>query len=182
MRYYYGAALSYHGNSIFYLLRQWSQGARRNDFYEMAIHHLVTIALICSSHMLNWTRIGAVVLFIHDVSDICTYQIKAVVDMDSVVLTAVGFLACVGGWFYLRLFVLPMVVIRGILVHVPDEVADALGWGVEAFALLLSALVCLHLYWMYMVLGMGKNAIMGKGGVHNQDHYQLSMEGKHKAK
>lgn len=87
----------------------------RNDFYEMAIHHLVTIALICTSHGLNWTRIGCLVLFVHDVSDIGTYVIKAVVDMDCLPLTAVGYISCLGSWFYLRLWVLPFVLIRDIL-------------------------------------------------------------------
>lgn len=179
MRCYYGAALSYHGHSIFFLLRQWYQGARRNDFYEMSVHHLVTITLITGSHMLNFTRIGSLVLFIHDVSDIFTYQIKAFVDMDILLLTAWGFLSCVCGWFYFRLWLLPNLLIRDILNNPVEEI----GWGNQGFTLLLSALVCLHAYWMSLVLEMGRNAIMGtKGGVHQQDHYQLSMEEKNKSK
>ena len=86
MRYYYGSALAYHGHSIFYLLRDLVKGERRNDFYEMSIHHVVTTCLICASHLLGFNRIGAVVLFIHDISDICTYQIKSIVDMDRYVV------------------------------------------------------------------------------------------------
>jgi hypothetical protein len=35
--------------------------------------------------------------------------------------------------------------------------------GAYAFSAMLGALVCLHSYWMVLVLKMGKTAAMGKG-------------------
>eukprot|EP01117_Protostelium_nocturnum_P009698 TRINITY_DN3466_c0_g2_i1.p1 TRINITY_DN3466_c0_g2~~TRINITY_DN3466_c0_g2_i1.p1 ORF type:complete len:380 (-),score=108.39 TRINITY_DN3466_c0_g2_i1:34-1173(-) len=44
--------------------------AARKDFLELIIHHIVTILLIVSSYMTNWTRIGNAVFLTMDISDI----------------------------------------------------------------------------------------------------------------
>ncbi|KAG5497640.1 hypothetical protein JKF63_03905 [Porcisia hertigi] len=43
---------------------------RRSDFLQYLLHHIITILLIVCSHLGMEHRIGAYVLFIHDVSDI----------------------------------------------------------------------------------------------------------------
>jgi len=43
---------------------------KRKDFYQMLVHHLVTIGLISYSIKVNFTRAGAMILLIHDVCDV----------------------------------------------------------------------------------------------------------------
>ncbi|CAG0883908.1 unnamed protein product [Cyprideis torosa] len=44
--------------------------SRKKDFWQTAIHHLTTLLLLYFSWMLNWMRVGAVILLLHDISDI----------------------------------------------------------------------------------------------------------------
>ena len=75
----------------------------------------------------------------------------------SVPLTAASFVLCVGGWFYTRLWVLPNDVIRAVFNSSVGTVymRTELGWGAQAFGVLLSALVFLHIFWMYLVREKG---------------------------
>jgi hypothetical protein len=43
---------------------------RRKDFWEMFLHHVTTIALMAFSWTCNFTRVGTLVLVIHDCADI----------------------------------------------------------------------------------------------------------------
>lgn len=43
---------------------------KRKDFWQMFLHHIATIVLICLSWVVNLTRIGSLVLVVHDCPDI----------------------------------------------------------------------------------------------------------------
>lgn len=43
---------------------------RRKDWLESLIHHIATVILLLYSYWVNFTRVGVMVLMIHDVSDI----------------------------------------------------------------------------------------------------------------
>lgn len=56
----------------FYWSLSFSQffDVKRKDFWQMFIHHIATIVLMCFSWVGNLTRIGSLVLLIHDSADI----------------------------------------------------------------------------------------------------------------
>jgi len=56
----------------FYWALSFSQffDVRRKDFWQMFIHHIATISLMCFSWVGNLTRIGSLVLLVHDCADI----------------------------------------------------------------------------------------------------------------
>lgn len=56
----------------FYWSLSFSQffDVKRKDFWQMFIHHIATIALMCFSWVGNLTRIGSLVLLVHDCADI----------------------------------------------------------------------------------------------------------------
>ena len=49
---------------------------RHKDYVMMYVHHVVTIALVWGSYSYNYVRIGTVVLYLHDLSDIMVDLLK----------------------------------------------------------------------------------------------------------
>ena len=63
---YYMAELSFYFSLACTLLID----NKRKDFNEQIIHHVATLALLGLSYVCNFTRIGALVMWCHDISDI----------------------------------------------------------------------------------------------------------------
>jgi len=58
-------------SSLFYgLPRVTKSDARRGDFLEMMIHHVTTDLLLVLSYRHHFVRVGMVILYIHDLSDV----------------------------------------------------------------------------------------------------------------
>ena len=64
---YYIASISFYMSEVFATM---FKTIRRKDDMQMAIHHVVTLALLIFSWWINHCRIGSIVLVIHDFSDI----------------------------------------------------------------------------------------------------------------
>ena len=93
---------------------------RRKDFYELLIHHSVTILLIVMSYCAAQHRIGLNVLIIHDFSDILLYGTKVAHYLDKyskrwpgvfLWITNVGFLVFAVAFAYSRNYIFPVFVI-----------------------------------------------------------------------
>lgn len=52
------------------LLSTFIFDVRRSDFWQMMLHHAVTILLLSMSWTINFVRVGSLLLFIHDLADI----------------------------------------------------------------------------------------------------------------
>lgn len=68
---------------IFELCETLYQGRARRDFYEMFLHHIVTLMLIGTSYASNFLPLGAACMFIHDLSDITLNFMKLAIDVMS---------------------------------------------------------------------------------------------------
>lgn len=44
--------------------------ARRKDHWQMMAHHVITVALMFGSYYYNYTRVGALIMFLMDLPDI----------------------------------------------------------------------------------------------------------------
>jgi ceramide synthetase len=72
---------------------------RRNDFWEMMLHHVVTVLLISTSWLSGLYRVGALVLFCHDVPDFFVYLTKTLVDTRlPLAVTLTGYFGMVSSW------------------------------------------------------------------------------------
>jgi ceramide synthetase len=151
IRNYYMIQLAYHLSSFIYQF----MFAHRMDFYEMLLHHSVTVAVIVYSYCMNFVRIGTVVYFLHDVSDIFSYAVKMSVDtpFKKLTLTIYGLLLAV--WGYTRMFVFPFYVLY-MFAYFIQQGFPRLGIFVECFYVMtLGALQILHIYWYSLFVAMG---------------------------
>ena len=55
----------------FYLSLLVSQftDVKRKDFWQMFLHHVITLSLLSYSFICNFTRIGTLIVFLHDCTD-----------------------------------------------------------------------------------------------------------------
>ena len=83
-------------------------------------HHLVTIALVGTSYAYNYLRVGVLVLYLHDVSDVVGDLVKIfnylqLEGLRGLFLLEAAFVTLLGSWFYYRLYRLPQVIWLGVL-------------------------------------------------------------------
>jgi len=154
---YYLLELSYHAHSLVFHLFS----AHRNDFVEMTLHHICAVVLVTFSYFANWVRVGALVLFLHDLADVTAYAVKAVVDTRFTALTLSAYGALLAVWGYTRLYVFPFFVIREAVPPVPEGESASFAWSTSYCMLLV--LQGLHIYWYILFLIMGyRFAVSGK--------------------
>ncbi|KJP88550.1 hypothetical protein AK88_01829 [Plasmodium fragile] len=73
VHYFYLLELAFWSSCLFYLKYE----IRRKDFYVFLVHHASTILLIAYSYVLNFWRMGLLVLFVHDIVDVALYISKS---------------------------------------------------------------------------------------------------------
>jgi len=126
----------------------------RADFWEMLLHHVVTLFLIGFSYLASLTRIGSLVFLTHDLSDLFGYFMKAVVDTSSKPLILFGYVCLLLSWGFCRLYAFPVYIIttglngKDIAHPYPVE-----GWLI--LNVMMIVLFCLHCYWYSLFLKMG---------------------------
>ncbi len=102
-------------------------------------------------------RVGALVLFLHDIADVMAYSVKAVVDTRYTYVTLSAYAGLLAAWGYTRLYVFPFYVIPHAVV--PGELTVAFLTGYA----MIWTLQALHLYWYTLFLIMGyRFAVSGK--------------------
>jgi len=108
---FYVAQWGYHCMSFLWQI----SGKRRDSFWEMIIHHVVTLLLITISYLRMWISLGIVVLVIHDWVDVVLYITKSLSD-SSLRFTATSFLFLSVQWAYVSLYAFPKYIIL-IIIH-----------------------------------------------------------------
>lgn len=78
----------------------------------MYVHHLATLFMVMSSYSAGYLRIGLLVLYVHDISDIFIDLLKLanltnLSGPTSLFLTEITFAATLGSWVYWRLYLFP---------------------------------------------------------------------------
>jgi ceramide synthetase len=148
---YYHVSLAFYVHMIFAQFYE----ERKKDFTEMLVHHVTTIALLVSSWLIGFTRIGAVILVLHDMADpflelakCCNYSAgckpwKA----SDIVFTAFAIVFAAT-----RLYLFPRYCIYPVMFEVQG--LHQTMWLQPGFLLLLLTLLVLHAYWFVLVLAM----------------------------
>lgn len=136
----------------------------------MTIHHVVTIILVSVSYVTLQHRIGLVVLFIHDTSDIILEGSKTLKYLKFDRIVNFGFAAFATSFFFKRLVAFPTFVLYPIVNHYTWdayyeirqsssdkslETEALLSINTKIFWLaLLGTLQILHIYWFCLIARM----------------------------
>jgi len=153
------------GYSLHSLLFHAVVTEKRNDFWEMMIHHVATLVLFVFSFVSLNSRIGAVVVFIHDIPDISVYFAKATVDFSGG-LAAAGLVSMMLNWMFFRLYVLPVHIVYHLLQFVGHSGDSVMQWYMLGC---LCVLVCLHIWWFGLFCVIGYVFVTGKGASDMQE-------------
>ena len=94
----------------------------RKDYFLMYTHHLVTIALVALSYYYNYVRIGVIVLYAHDISDIIIDLLKLfnycqLEGPKGLFLVELAFITNFATWAYYRFYLLGVHIIWGTIVY-----------------------------------------------------------------
>lgn len=170
--------------------------ARHKDYYVMYLHHIATIFLVLGSYTNSFTKIGVLILFVHDASDIFVDLLKMAnyTGLDStsgLYLTEVVFAMNLVSWAASRLWIFPVklvwsawfesVVVWGELqgrVAGANPLVDAglllrhgrLQDSVLRVALVI--LVLLHAWWYFLFLRILVKLLRGTNTHTRRDEYE----------
>jgi hypothetical protein len=138
----------------------------------MFLHHLLTCALYSLSYMTNFTKIGSIIMYLHDWADIPTAFTKAFIELKGKETLTWSFGASIIFiWLYSRLIVFPQVIYYGLQTYLPQEVfphfqtpnhphralSHCLAFA-QYFAVFLWSLFVLHIYWYVKFINSMKKA------------------------
>lgn len=142
----------------FYWSLSFSQffDVRRKDFWQMFIHHIATIVLMCFSWVGNLTRIGTLVLLVHDCADILLEAAKMAKYANYQKLCDCIFVVFTILWIVTRVGVFPFWIIYSTSVKAPKIVPMFPAYYIFNFLLFL--LLFLHMIWTYLILKIAYNA------------------------
>lgn len=119
--------LSYH---FYELVHTIILDRKREDFPEYLLHHIMTFALIMFSYCFNYIPIGAAIMFVHDLSDLTVTILKLVVDTTHKIVETATITVQFSSWCFLRLFIFPTHIIRGLLTEVYFNSVRAINFSV----------------------------------------------------
>ncbi|EPB76935.1 Longevity-assurance protein [Ancylostoma ceylanicum] len=146
---------------------------KRSDFWQLIIHHLVTIGLLSSSFTINFVRlvdidlqnplfrVGTLVLISHDVADILLEFGKLTrYDRNLKAVTNVCFVVFLTGWIITRLGYYPLVLVRSALFDAagliqPDyDLLDftQVPYAPRVIIAMLFILLLLHIFWTVIIM------------------------------
>lgn len=141
---------------------------RRKDFSVMMSHHVVTVILIGYSYITGFFRIGAIILALHDASDILLEAAKVFKYSNKELKASVLFGCFAISWLVLRLIVFPFWVITSSSYHVCMVLNLAEPYPTSlyyVFNTMLLTLLVFHIYWWILIYSMIMRQLKNRGKV-----------------
>lgn len=122
---------------------------RRNDFVEMALHHLVTVYLFGGLYLLNTLEVGSAIAFLHDIADIFVNIVKFSGETEHDNLSAFLMIVHMIVWAYTRLITLPYMIYQ---IAISDMIIGK--YSKWIFCYLLTCMFLLHCFWFTLFVRM----------------------------
>lgn len=134
---------------------------KRKDFWQMFLHHIVTILLLVLSWACNFHRIGALVLAIHDIADVPMEGAKLAKYCKKQRLADLLFAIFTITWIYTRCYLLPTRVIY----YTTYEALSIIPFfpAYYIFNGLLCVLQLLHITWTWLIVRIVFYALQNDG-------------------
>lgn len=126
----------------------------QNDFFEMLLHHYITIMLIVMSYMSSFWNFGIMVMIQMDNGDAIVGCIKAFMDITSTPIVLANYLLMLSSWIYFRDFVYAYEVVWTGSMSGQFRINDDSSIMPPFIALLIGLLI-LNLYWTMLFFRMG---------------------------
>lgn len=127
---------------------------RQSDFWEMNLHHVMTISLISGMIMQNLLRIGVIIAWLHCLSDISTAGCRVLSHTVYKTTAIVCFIFCTMFWIVFRNYFIPLLTyISWTQAFLPQELSHY-QITITILNLKLSVLCIMHLYWLVLFLKM----------------------------
>lgn len=129
---------------------------KRKDFWQMFIHHIVTLLLLSLSWVCNLHRVGSLVLIVHDCADIFLEAAKITKYANYQKLCDCIFAFFTLIWIVTRLGFYPRIIYSS-SVEAPTILPMFPAYYI--FNSLLILLLCLHVAWTYLILKIAHTAL-----------------------
>jgi len=134
---------------------------KRKDFWQMFIHHIVTVLLLAFSWTCNFHRIGSLVLVIHDFADIPLDGAKIFRYLKMQRVSNIVFTIFALAWIFSRIGLFPYRIIAYSSYYALDVVEMFPAYYI--FNSLLCSLQVLHIIWTALILKIGYDGITKDG-------------------
>lgn len=166
--YFYILQISYWSSCLLFLNFE----VKRRDYYVFVLHHVSTIILLSFSHVLNFWRVGLIILLVHDVVDMFLYASKSLnyCLFKKNVLLSICYALFVLSYFYFRIYlyffylVLPLSNTKLIREYTDGFVNSHYDVpGGVVLIVLLWVLMIMHIYWFLLIIKMTYVFIMKMG-------------------
>ncbi|KAL7136355.1 hypothetical protein ABFS83_10G024800 [Erythranthe nasuta] len=141
---------------------------RRKDFSVMMSHHIVTVILISTSYVTRFFRIGAVILALHDASDVFLEAAKVFKYSGKEFGASLFFGLFALSWVLLRLIFFPFWVIRSSSYYLCEVLNLSETYSATLYYLfntMLLTLLIFHIYWWILICAMITRQLKNRGQV-----------------
>ncbi|KAF8020297.1 hypothetical protein BT93_G0874 [Corymbia citriodora subsp. variegata] len=141
---------------------------RRKDFAVMMSHHIITVFLISYSYLTSFFQVGAIVLALHDASDVFLEAAKVFKYSEHELGASVFFGLFALSWLVLRLIYFPFWVIRTVSTTLCDYLPMGEAYATPLYYIFNSMLLMLlvfHIYWWVLICSMIRRQLKNRGKV-----------------
>ena len=139
----FGKGLSYFTSDLVGLFVE----AKQTDFINMLLHHVCTISLIVFSHLVHYSNVGTIVLFLHMESDIFVHVTRFLLQTDAPeIIKDISGLFLVFNFLYTRIYVLGDIIY---VLYMYVTWKGIIDWFLLIF---LTIIYIMHINWAIMLL------------------------------
>ncbi|KAL2460246.1 LAG1 longevity assurance2 [Abeliophyllum distichum] len=141
---------------------------RRKDFSVMMSHHVVSVILIAYSYITRFFRIGAVILALHDASDVFLEAAKVFKYSEKELGASICFGLFAISWLILRLILFPFWAIRSSSYYLCEVLNMSEPYHMllyYVFNTMLLTLLVFHIYWWILICSMITRQLKNRGKV-----------------
>jgi hypothetical protein len=142
-------------------------------FHEYLLHHFIAVSLILFSLMSNQIVAGAMILIVHDMSDIIMAGARGYIETvyETKFSSGLLYFSLLVVWVFCRIFVFPFCLLANVWVNVPLPTDEWYMINLEYKYLLTMACVLyvMHLYWTFYLMKVGVNSLIRKKMINDHE-------------